>query len=151
MAADTPPDEYYWDLILRDGRTVPIPPKFVSIVKRNMIERRPILTSNETIPFAQIQGFERTSKKKRDEELQEGVARAFNEPIVTDDGVKARWVKKSVARNEYEKRYSKHTFYRYLGEEEGMVTVAMILPVHRIDTSYMEYCTTAEEQQLNRY
>lgn len=144
-------NDYYWNLVLRDGRTVVIPPKSVSLVKQRMDSRQPIHTTNGSIPFAQIESFDRSSRRLTDVKLVEGVAQAFNEPLVTEDGeVKARWVKKEVSRTEYDKRMSKSTFYHFLGEEGGMVTVGFLLPVHRFDKYTMQYCDSNEEQRLEK-
>lgn len=139
----------YWNLILKDGRVIQIPPQGVPVVKRKMAAKDPIHTRSEVIPFSEIKGFEKSSKQRQDTKLLEDTARAFKEPVITSEGdVKARWVKKEVTRGEYDKYHAKSVMYKYLDGNEGMVTVAMCLPVHMIDYSYMQDCTSQEERKL---
>lgn len=142
---------HYWKLTLKDGRSIDIPPQAVELVKAKMTKREPIHTSQESIPFAEIVSFERSSKRigSAQKQLQIEAAQAFGDPIVTDAGeVKARWVKKEVSRAEYDRKYAKHSNYRYLSESDGMVSVAFVLPLHMFDKTYMEYCTIDEERKL---
>lgn len=144
-------NNYYWRLELRDGRVIDIPPRYVDLVKRKMDSRQPIHTNDGSIPFAQVVSFNRSSKEFTDRTLMAGVAQAFNEPLVTDEGeVKAMWAKKRMSRNEYEKQ-AKGSTYRKIGEEDSFVIVAFVIPVHRFDKSYMEECTDAEIRLLERF
>jgi hypothetical protein len=144
-----PETDYYWNLTLKDGRTLPIPPVGVAVVQRKINEKAPIHTRNEMIPFSEVKGFEKTSRRFTDVKLLEDTARAFKEPVVTDEGaVKARWVKKHVSQSEYDKYYAKSIMYKYLTNVEGMVAVALLLPVHMIDPSIHEPCTPEEEKRL---
>lgn len=144
-------EEYYWDLTLKDGRVVHIPPKGVPVVQRKMQAREPVVTNTMTIPFSEIKGFEKSSRKKVDVPLLEEVAQAFNEPMFTEEGaIKARWVKKEVTRGEYERQYAKSPSYKYLSGEEGMVQVAFVLAVHQIDLNKVQYCTREEEKLLTK-
>lgn len=141
--------DYYWNLILKDGRVLPIPPRGVPVVQRKINAKEPIHTKSEMIPFSEVKGFEQTSRRHTDVKLLEDTARAFNEPVVTDQGeVKARWVKKHVSQAEYDKYYAKSIMYRKIADTEGMVAVAMLLPVHKIDFQVHEYCTPEEEKKL---
>lgn len=144
-------NNYYWRLELRDGRIIDIPPRYVETVKRKMDSRQPIHTSDGSIPFAQVVSFNRSSKEFTDRTLMEGVAQAFNEPLVTDDNsVKAKWAKKRMTRSEYEKQ-AKGTTYRRIGEEENFIIVAFVIPTHRFDKSYMMECTDDEIRLLERF
>lgn len=142
---------YYWRLTLKDGRSLDIPPQAVDLVKKKMETRTPIATTNEVIPFAEIVSFERSSRRigSAQKQLQIEAAQAFGEPIITDAGeVKACWAKKQVSRAEYDRKYAKHSNYKYLYESDGMVTVAFVIPLHMFDKTYMEYCTIDEERKL---
>lgn len=142
-------EEYYWDLTLKDGRVIHIPPKGVPIVQRKMQDREPVVTSTMTIPFSEIKGFEKSSRKKADVPLLEQAAMAFGDPMFTEEGaIKARWVKKEVTRGEYEKQYAKSPSYKYLASDDGMVTIAFVLAVHQIDFNKVQYCTNEEEKSL---
>lgn len=148
-------DVFYWNLTLKDGRVIPIPPKGVAIVQRKMAAREPIITNESTIPFSEIRGFDKSSRRLAQQSLlPEEVAQAFDEPIITKDKnglemVKARWVKKQVTTHEYAKQYAKN--YRRLGDTDGgMVWVAFVMPVHKIDTRRLTYCTTDDIKTLER-
>jgi hypothetical protein len=141
--------DYYWNLELDDGRVIPIPPKGVDKVRRWFNAKEPIALRDESIPFAQVTGFSKSSRRFTDVKLIEDTARAFNEPVVTEEGaVKARWVKKHVTRKEYDKYYAKSIMYKYLTDTEGMVAVAILLPVHMIDPQVHENCTPEEAKKL---
>lgn len=141
-------DDYYWNLTLKDGRVIPVPPKAVSVIKRKMTNREPIHSKHETIPFSEIKGFERSSRRFTDVKLLEEAAQAFKEPVVTEDGVKARWVKKQVTQSEYDKYYAKSIMYRMVGQTEGMVMVAVLLPIHMINPQIHIDCTPEEAKKL---
>jgi len=145
-----PENDYYWQLVLKDNRTVLIPPKGVEVVRHKMATRQPIHTRAEMIPFSEIKGFEKTSKRFTNVQVVEETARALNEPVVTDSNeVKARWVKKQVSKSEYDKKYAKVSFYRYLSEGNGFITVAFLCPIHKINLHEVAYCTTDEETRLS--
>lgn len=150
MLIGTVADDYYWDLTLKDGTVVHIPPNGVDVVQRKMQAREPVRTSTSTIPFSEIKGFEKSSRRKVDTTLLEEVAQAFHEPMYTEEGaIKARWVKKDVTRGEYERQYAKSPSYKYLASEEGLVTIAFVLAVHQINLQKVSYCTPEEERTLN--
>jgi hypothetical protein len=151
-------DEYFWELKLRDGTKIPIPPEFVGVVKRKMEAKEPITTSRSVIPFAQVDGFDKTAKKRTDNKLLEDVAVAFKEPLVrtrefadgtNDEAVSVKWVKKQVSQREWDTYYSKGS-YKRLNSEAGIVIVAMLVPTHLVDTSRMEYCTSVELTELTK-
>lgn len=147
-----PQDQYYWDLKLKDGRVFPIPPKAVELIKRKIAEKKPIITTEFTVPFSEVKGFDKTSRKLRDEstKLLEESAQAFGFPIITEEGaVKARYVKKEVTSHEWSTYYSKGS-YKNLLSENGMVWIAFTLPVHQIDPSRHSYLTPDEEKRLTR-
>lgn len=148
-------ENYYWNLTLKDGRVVAIPPKGVPVVQRKMAAREPIVTTDSTIPFSEIKGFDKTSRVYGQQSLlPEEVAQAFDEPIFTKDAdgndmVKARWVKKQVTTQEYAKQYAK-SYRRLESDEGGMIWVAFALPVHQINLQRVSYCTPEEVRQLQK-
>lgn len=145
-------DQFYWDLTLKDGRVVPIPPNAVATVRRKMTAKDPISTTDGVIPFSEIKGFDRTSRRKIEVPLLEEAAAAFNEPLFNDDKeVKARWVKKEVTALEYARFYGPSPGYRRLGTDpSGLVWVAFVLPVHKIDQSRVSICTPGEIKELTK-
>lgn len=147
-----PSEDFYWDLTLKDGQVIPIPPAGVGVVRRKMELKEPISTSNGVIPFSEIKSYNKTSRRKIDVPLLEEAAAAFGEPLYNDEGdMKARWVKKEVTVQEYGSFYGKSPGYRRLeADGNGMVWVAWAQPVHRIDTSRMSYCTEDEIIKLTK-
>lgn len=145
---DPKTEDYYWDLTLKDGRVVPIPPPGVPVVARKMQAREPIRTTNGVIPFSEIKGFDKTSRRFSSLPLLEQAAIAFNEPVFSEDGaIKVRWVKKQVTPSEYAKYYAKGGYQR-LYDDEGMVWVAFVLPAHKVDLHKVQYCTDNDIKSL---
>jgi hypothetical protein len=143
--------EYYWELVQHDGTRLEIPPSSVDVVKRNILNNRPIATRSSVIPPHQIKYFRKTDKPFNAQPLLEDVARAFNEPMYMKDGsIVARWVKKQVTQNSWNKHYSNIGSYRFLGNEGDMVVVGFQLPVHAIDYSAVELCNTDEVLKCER-
>lgn len=142
--------EYFWELVQRDGTITLIPPAGVELVKKRMANKDPINTRTETIPYAQIDHFRVTDKPFSSQTLLEAAARAFNDPQITEGGIKARWVKKTVTAANYAKHYSNIPAYRKLADEGPMVVIAFRLPVHSIDPESMSYCTEDEIDKLGR-
>lgn len=143
--------EYYWELIQFDDTRIEIPPSGVEVVKRRMANGEPINTRTSVIPVNQIKHFRQTDKLFSEQPLIDAVARAFNDPQLTeDDSIKARWVKKQVTGQSYAKHYSNIPAYRRLGTEGPMVTIAFKLPVHLIDVNTTTYCDESEIAQLTQ-
>lgn len=141
--------DYYWELVEREGTVTKIPPDAVEVVKRRMEQGQPINLKTRSIPANQITSFHISEKPFSATPLIEQVAKAFNEPLINDEGeVQARWVKKLVPSNKWEKFYAP-SGYKFLGEENGMVWVAFILPSHLIDATATPYCTSEEIAKLN--
>lgn len=139
---------YYWELRYgdwKDLKRIIIPPSAVDTVKRRWDNGEPIHTTTGSIPANQIKEFEITDKLFNPQPLIEDVARVFNEPVLTEDGsVVARWVKRPVTRQKWEKYYSISQGYRYLDDQNGMVMMAFSLPVHQIDLHNTTYCSQEE-------
>lgn len=149
-------EKYYWNLTLKDGQVIPIPPKGVPIVQKKMELREVIKTPRHRIPFSEIKSFEQSAKVYEGIPLEEEAAKAFNEPMLTsnDEGVesiKARWVKKRVTQGEYNNHYSKGQGYTYLSNEDGFVWVAFTVAAHQVDTTKVEYCNSDDVKKLTRH
>lgn len=144
-------EDYYWELTLKDGSVLPIPPEGVPIVQRKMVAREPIRTTSRIVPFSEIKGFDKTSRRKTEQKLLEDASRAFNEPMFNEDGdILARWVKREVTQGEYDRYYAKSPSYQRLRNEDGMVVIAFAVPIHQINFNRVSYCTPDEERLLNR-
>lgn len=141
--------EYYWLLETRDGNIVEIPPSAVKTVQRRWDEKLPIHTTNGSIPHTEIKDFRQSSKPHGAQPLMEAAAAAFHEPIVNPDGsIACRWVKKHVSQRDWNKLYAGIPANRKLGDDRGMVVVAVFLPIHEIDTTVHSYCTEEEKKRL---
>lgn len=149
--------EYYWELILKDGDVIEIPPAGAPVVQKRMGNKDPINLRTRTIPFSEIKAFQQTSKPFG-QPLLEAAAQAFDEPMEFEvDGLlgketvlEGKWVKKRVTNSEYTNHYSKIPAYRSLGSEGGMAVVAFMLPIHQIDLSEQSYCTDDEVKKLTK-
>ena len=138
----------YWELVLKDGTKYSIPPDSVELVNRKMKEHDAIELSTATVPYSEIQAFRITERKYTDKKLIEAAARAFNEPVLTEDGsVVSRWVKRTVTQDKWQKYYAP-TGYRHLREEAGMVVIAYKLPIHQMNMEISTECTEEEVWRL---
>jgi hypothetical protein len=147
--------QFFWELIQKDGTVIEIPPEAVETVKRRWDSGQVIHTNYQgSIPPNQIAAFRPTEKVANQQPILEEVARAFNEPVIEErDGeevVKARWVKKRVTQQKWDKYYSPHQSYKKLNEDMGMITIAFRLPVHLIDLQNVQYCTDEEVSKLQQ-
>lgn len=141
-------DNHYWQITLRDGQKIQVPPEAVEIVKRRWEANQPIKTSKQIIPIHQIVAFEKTSRTKAEVPLVEAAAQAFKEEMLNEDGsVICRWVKMQVTSKEWEKHYSPH-HYKRLADEDGMVVVAWFQPAHLFNSERTSYCTDEEIKSL---
>jgi len=139
--------EYYWKLEFKDGNSVLINPRYATEIKRQLKEERMLTTADWVRSISDIKSFEKTSQPlktyKRIGAAEEAVARAFNEPILNDDGsVAAKWVKKPITKIEWTKYYMKQPSYKLLNDYE----VAFRLPTHLID---LTKCTELTEQEID--
>ena len=142
--------EYYWDLKLKDGTSIQIAPSKAEIVKTQMKSRGTISTQQREILFSEIESFMMSSNRYMPEQnALSAVAQAFNEPIMTEDGIKSAWVKKDVTRTNYDKHYSKVESYKTLNQG-SMVTIAFRMPIHLIDTNKLDYCNEYEVRSLEK-
>ncbi len=142
--------DYYWELIQFDGTRLEIPPSMVDIIKKRMTDGQPINTRNMTIPVNQIKFFRITDKVFTDQVLLGEVAQAFNEPVLTEEGdIVCRWVKKTVTQTSWDKYYAPHG-YKKLADINGMITVALRLPLHQINQLATPYCTEEEIKLLEK-
>jgi hypothetical protein len=143
-------DEYYWELILKDGEVIEVSPRSVPVIQQRMSNRDVVRFRTRSIPFSEIKDFRQTTKPFGVNLLVEA-AQAFHEPQLNEDGsIVARWVKKKVTVREYQKHYNAIPAYRNLGSEGNMVVVAFRKPVHEINIHLTPYCTSDEVQLLTK-
>lgn len=148
-------NKYYWEL--RYGKfpepvkSLMIPPASAENVKKRWDNGQPIHTSNGSVQASEIKSFEPTDKLFTTHPLLEEVARAFNEPMINEDGeVKSRWVKKNVTQDKWNRFFSVSPGYKLLGESFGMMTIAFRVPVHLIDVNKTTPCTLEEVNRLTK-
>ncbi len=145
--------ENYWVLELKDGSKIDIPPNYVEEVNKRFIAKEVIPLRNRSIPFSEVKGFERTSRKffekSADTRLLEETAQAFREPMLTADGIQARWVKKEVTSDRWERYYSDIPGYKKVESRDGMVWIAWRQPIHQIDPNQTPECTASEVETLD--
>ena len=137
--------EFFWEIVEHDGTITKIPPDKVEVVQRRWDNKEPIHATTRSIPASQIKKFRITGEPYSSQPLLEEAARAFNEPIETEDGIQVKWVKKFVPQ---QSKLLATPSYRSLGQENGMTVVAFRLPVHLIDLNKVTVCTDDEVNSL---
>ncbi len=141
--------EYYWALTQWDGTVTQIPPSAVDQVQRRWDQGMPIHTSNGSISSKDIKSFA-PSESFTNQRLIEGAAKAFNAPIITDLGVKARWIKKTIPEKIYHKYYAGIPAYHRLDSNSSEITIAFRLPIHAINSQNTQECTQKEIDMLTK-
>lgn len=142
--------DVYWELVLKDGRTIQIKPASVAAVRQRWQANQVINFQSESINPYDVKTLRATSRVYSEVPLIEAAAAAFDEPIIGDTGeVAGRWVKKEVSPSDYANHYGKIPAYRRLSSDSsGMVTVAFVLPIHEIKGDQLAYCTDDEIKSL---
>lgn len=146
----------YWQLTLRDGDKLLVKPDLVAEVRRRLETRELLHTPTRTIPHNEVKDFSETDKpyidKKR--QLQEGLvedaARAFNEPLLMKEVVIAKWVKKLVTKQSWDKHYRAIPAYRMLQDDGSRVWVAFKCPIHQINRQTVYEMTPDEIKALGK-
>lgn len=124
---------FYWELTLFDGSTIDIPPEAVPTVKAKWKNGEPIDTDVMMVPANQIKSFRQTSKPYGQQALSDGAARAFNTPVLSEDGsIVMQYVSKLVSPAEWNK-LAGIPAYANLGTENGLIKAGFWLPVNQVD------------------
>lgn len=140
--------EFYWELLLKDGSSVEIPPGAVAVVKRRWTSGEPIHMRTRSIPATLIKDFQQTDRQYSAQPLLEAASQAFHEAEVSEDGaILTRWVKKIVTADKWNRHYSHHP-YKLLKNENGMVLIATRVAIHDINVNNTPYCTEDEIREL---
>lgn len=142
--------KYYWEIVEFDGTVTQIPPEAHDVIQRRWDNNQAIHTTNHSIPANQIKKFRITDKPYGEQPLLEAAAQAFRQPVYHEDAVVARWVKRSVPQQMYNRRYAGIPAYRSLGENNGMIMMAFRVPVHLIDVAQQTECTEDEVHKLDK-
>lgn len=140
---------YYWELVTKDDSRYEIPPEVVPVVQRRIGNKDPINLSTASIPYGDIKHFRITDKPFGEQLVLEAAARAFNQPIINDDGsIVCRWVKKSVPHQLYGKHYAHLQGYHHLSDDGNMVVIAFKVAAHDVSPDRVAYCTVDEIREL---
>lgn len=156
--------EFYYELkygAWNDLKSVYVAPASVGVVQKRWDNGDPIhIPGRGSIPANQIRSFEVTGKVYGGtQKLLEDAAQAFGEPLYvevdlgkgrTETQIQAKWVKKAVTTDQWQRHFSSIPGYNLLREESGMTLIAFRLPVHAIDSSRVQECTIDEVKQLTR-
>jgi hypothetical protein len=139
--------ENYWQLELWSGDKIPVNPQNAEKIQDIITKGGFIKTPNMTINVKDIKSFNKTERPYIDQKLIGDAARAFNDPVLTEDGsVKSKWVSKNVTSLSWEKFYSRGS-YRLLENNGQAVAVAFKLPIHLIT----DRVTELTDQEIERY
>lgn len=146
-------DDFYWELIQRDGTKTYVKPDKVPTVQKRMDEGKPIHMRTGSIPSHQIVTFRISDRRIGQQALLESAAQAFHEPLPTEDGaaIQARWVKKRVSQPMYQKHYSAIPAYHKLDDESGMVWIAFRIPIHFLGDADVELCTDTDIKRVEMH
>lgn len=147
-------NQHYWELTLRDGQKIQIPPQYVEGVQRRWEAGEVIKTSRQMVAANQIVSFEKTAKRKIDVKLIEDASMAFHEPLEgeTETGeptIKARWVKMAVTAKQWGNYYSPNG-YKQVAKDGDMVIVAFRQPVHQINLQVVDYCSDEDIKNMGK-
>lgn len=152
--------EHYWYIKKWDNTEVRVNPKpdtIDYIKKRVSAGGGHIITKTATIAVSDIKEFYEsdepvvaTEKLLGSGDVTEDAARAFKEPLLADEAVVTRAVKKKVPRRKWDSYYVKAAAYHLLDEGDNYVTVGFMLPIHLIDLHLHQECTEEEASRFNR-
>lgn len=137
----------YWALVQWDGTEIRIPPAYVATVQKRWTEGKPIHTSKGSVNAKAIKEFKPTDIVYG-QKLVEGAAQAFKQPLYTENGVQARWVKVDMDDRSFRK-VQDIPGYHVLERQGEAVLVAFRLPVHLIAPKHTE-CTEEEVTLLTK-
>lgn len=142
----------YWHLELWDKEVIKVRPdadkiKFIQAILAK--GEGMITTPTRSINVKDVKGFQVSDEVYTDQKMIEGIAKAFNEPILTEYGVKSKWVKKSVPRRRWDSHYRFIPAYKMLVENDSYVVIAFKVPVHQINPLNVEELSPREILSLN--
>lgn len=139
----------YWIIELWDGEQIKVKPENAPLVQKKIATGEgSINTPDRTIIIKNIKDFRETTERYTDQKLIEAGAQAFNEPVIENDSVMCRMVKKSVTRREYTKHYAHLSAYRKIGEQDNYIVIMWLQPIHLIDYELVEEITQDDERRL---
>lgn len=142
----------YWHIELYSGEIIKVKPNAdnIKFIQEKLAKQEgAITTATRSIVVKDIKDFRLSEEPFIDrKQLADGVAHAFNEPVMTKDGIKSRLVKKTVPRRKWESHYRFIPSYRFHSETDHSVTMTFRLPVHLIDQDRVQIVNSQESQDV---
>lgn len=147
-------DLNYWVIETWDKELIEVKPdpETINAIKKAIASQQgSISTATRSIVVKNIKDFRLSDKPFIERKLIEDVNRIFGEPEITANGVKARWMKRSVPKRRWDMYYSAIPGYVALQENEGFVSMAVVVPVHQIDHERVQELTPGELLRVSKY
>ena len=145
--------EYYWHLETWEKEIIkvtPDPQKIKYIQDLISKGEGTITTPTRSITIKSIKDFRLSDEPYTDQKLLEESNAAFDEPTITKDGIKTRWVKKAIPRRRYDNHYRHIPAYRVLEESSDSILITFKQPVHQIDHERVQELSATEEMKLSK-
>jgi hypothetical protein len=144
--------DFYWSLILYDGEEIKVRPENVTFIQDKLATFEGFIkTPSRSIAVKSVKDFVETSERFIDQKLLEDGARAFGYPVIENDSVMCRWVKKPVTKREYNKYYAVMPAYWRLEEKDNYMVISWKQPLHLINPERMEELSPDDELNLSRF
>lgn len=143
--------EYYWHIELYSGEIVKVKPdatKIQYIQKLIGQQSGAITTPTRSIVVKDIKDFRLSDEPYTDQKLIEDAAQAFKEPIITEESIACKWVKKSIPRRRWDTYYRSIPSYHLLYDNEAYVVMAFVMPIHQIDHAVLQELSLDEENRM---
>lgn len=143
--------EYYWHLELYSGEIIKVKPvqNTIKTIQLKIGKQEGAITSKtRSIPTKDVKDFRVSDEPYIDQELLESGLQAFDEPLVIEGSIAARWVKKTVPLRRWDQYYRQIPAYRLLEQNDNYATIAFLMPVHEIDNTRVHPVTAVEEMRI---
>lgn len=141
----------YWHLELWDKEIIKVKPdpSNIELIQSLLAKGEGMITTpTRSINVKDVKGFQVSDEVYTNQKMIEGVAQAFNEPIFTKNGIKSKWVKKTVPRRRWEAYYRHIPSYKFHAETDNSVTMIFRLPVHLINQDRVQIVNSQESQDV---
>lgn len=141
----------YWHIELYSGEIIKVKPNAdnIKFIQEKLAKQEgAITTATRSIVVKDIKDFRLSEEPFIEQKLLEDAAHAFNEPIITERGIKSEWVRKTVPRRRWEAHYAHIPSYKFHSESDNSVTMVFKLPVHLIDRDRVQIVNSQESQDV---
>ena len=144
--------EFLWEIELYSGEIVKIEGKYAKQIQAKIAKQEGAITSStRSIVIKDIRDFRQSEERFTDKKLLEGASQAFNTPIITELGVKCKWVKIPVSRKRWESYYSQLPSYHLVSSDEHGVWTGFACPVHQINYQRVQDMSATEIADVSRH